>query len=239
MATSATRILVLDNDEATRDLMADQLVINGFDILLAATAEQARQLLDQHQTDLVVMDVMLAGEDGMGVCRHLCSSRQLPVIIVSAMATEMDRIIGLEMGADDYVAKPFHPREMLARIRAVLRRGIEPAGVAPLANRYEFDDWQLDVRHGELSHRCKEQLVKLSTGEARLLEVLLAFPNQALSRAQLMNLVRGRDSLPFERGIDNTISRLRRKMEADPANPRLIKTEWGSGYKLVAEVRSY
>jgi two-component system OmpR family response regulator len=181
---------------------------------------------------------MMPGEDGLSVCRELRKSSQVPVIFLTAMAEDTDRIIGLELGADDYLVKPFNPRELLARIRAVLRRGAlaAMAQAAPSApGMVRFDQWQLDMGRQELQGQDGVG-VPLSTAEFRLLKVFIEHPMIVLSREKLLDLTIGRDADPFDRSIDNQVSRLRKKIEFDPKNPSIIKTHWGGGYSLATSV---
>jgi two-component system OmpR family response regulator len=186
--------------------------------------------------DLVVLDIMMPGEDGLSLTRHLRENTGVPVILLTAMGEETDRIVGLEVGADDYLAKPFNPRELLARIKAVLRRSHAlPRQRAEGTGRLRFDGWVLDLTRRELIDEAGVAL-PLSSGEFRLLAVLLERPGIVLTRDQLLDLTRGRSAQPFDRSIDNQVSRLRKKIERDPRNPELIKTAWGDGYSFAGEV---
>jgi two-component system OmpR family response regulator len=181
---------------------------------------------------------MMPGEDGLTVCRQLRATSQVPVIFLTAMAEDTDRIIGLELGADDYLVKPFNPRELLARVRAVLRRGSITATQTTATNWgkiVRFDQWQLDMGRQELQGPDGVD-VALSTAEFRLLKVFIDHPMIVLSREKLLDLTIGRNADPFDRSIDNQVSRLRKKIELDPKNPVIIKTHWGGGYSLAAEV---
>lgn len=231
-------ILVVDDHEDIRTPLAKYLVKNGMRVSTADGGRQMREKLKTSAPDLVVLDVMMPGEDGLSLCRHLRETTDLPVILLTAMAEETDRIVGLEVGADDYVTKPFNPRELLARIKAVLRRtnAVPRPKDAPQAARLRFDRWQLDVRRRELVGD-DGVTTPLSTAEFRLLSVLLQRPGVVLSRDQLLDLTAGREAQLFDRSIDNQVSRLRKKIEADPKSPEIIQTVWGGGYKLAAEVR--
>jgi len=178
-----------------------------------------------------VLDIMMPGEDGLSLCRSIRETSQIPVILLTARGEEVDRIIGLEMGADDYIAKPFSPRELIARVAAVLRRtqALPPRQKAPPAERVKFGEWMLDTGQRELIGPDGVAL-PLSSGEFRLLSALLERPKIALTRNQLLDLTKGRDADLFDRSIDNHVSRLRKKIEPDPKNPRYIKTVWGGGY---------
>jgi two-component system OmpR family response regulator len=220
-----------------RDLLARFLAKHGLRASVAESAAAARRTLQAADIDLVVLDIMMPGEDGLSLTRFLRESTNIPVILLTAMGEETDRIVGLEIGADDYVAKPFNPRELLARIRAVLRRSAS-ATPRPEAGkgRIAFDRWVLDRERRELIDD-RGVSVPLSSGEFRLLAVLVERPGMVLSRDQLLDLTRGRAAQPFDRSIDNQVSRLRKKIERDPRSPELIKTAWGDGYTFAAETR--
>jgi two-component system, OmpR family, response regulator len=234
---SAPHIAVVDDHRDIRDLVGKYLTQHGYRISLAESALALRRLLERSALDLVVLDVMMPGEDGLSLCRHLRSTTDLPVILLTAMAEETDRIVGLEVGADDYVSKPFNPRELLARIKAVLRRvqSLPPQKGRLAAKVVRFDRWTFEVNRRELVGH-DGVAVPLSTAEFRLLCAFLDHPGLVLSRNQLLDLTAGRDADPFDRSIDNQVSRLRKKIEADPKVPALIKTHWGGGYSLAAQV---
>jgi two-component system OmpR family response regulator len=234
---SAPHIAVVDDHRDIRDLVGKYLMQHGYRISLAEDALALRRLLERNALDLVVLDVMMPGEDGLSLCRHLRSTTEIPVILLTAMAEETDRIVGLEVGADDYLTKPFNPRELLARIKAVLRRvqSLPPQKGRLSTKVVRFDRWTFDVNRRELAGD-DGVAVPLSTAEFRLLCAFLDHPGLVLSRNQLLDLTVGRDADPFDRSIDNQVSRLRKKIEADPKVPALIKTHWGGGYSLVAEV---
>ncbi|MBR1121888.1 response regulator [Bradyrhizobium lablabi] len=234
---SAPHIAVVDDHRDIRDLVGKYLTQHGYRISLAESAVALRRLLERSAPDLVVLDIMMPGEDGLSLCRHLRSTTELPVILLTAMAEETDRIVGLEVGADDYLTKPFNPRELLARIKAVLRRvqSLPPQKGRLASKVVRFDRWTFDVNRRELLG-SDGVAVPLSTAEFRLLCAFLDHPGLVLSRNQLLDLTVGRDADPFDRSIDNQVSRLRKKIEADPKVPALIKTHWGGGYSLVAEV---
>lgn len=232
------RILVVDDHEDIRDPLATYLSRYGLDVSTAADAEGVRALLAERQFDLIVLDVMLPGEDGLSLCRYIYEHRKIPVILLSAMVEPADRIAGLELGADDYVAKPFDPRELVARIKTVLRRlDVVVAPVAaPGGSDYYFDAWVLDTGHRELRH-SDGRTIELSPVEYRLLRALVEHPNTVLSRERLLDLTHRDDTSPFDRSIDTQISRLRRKLDDDARRPRLLRTAWGDGYLLSADVR--
>ncbi|WP_322883429.1 response regulator (plasmid) [Sinorhizobium medicae] len=230
-------IAVVDDHRDIRDLVGKYLTHQGYRVSVAESGEALRRILEKGAPDLVVLDIMMPGEDGLTVCRQLRTTTELPVIFLTAMADGTDRIVGLELGADDYITKPFNPRELLARIRAVLRRvnSLPPQRSRIKAKTIRFDAWELDTGRRELVGRDGIS-VPLSTAEFRLLSAFLEHPGLVLSRDQLLDLTAGRVAESFDRSIDNQVSRLRKKIESDPKNPSLIKTHWGGGYSFVAEV---
>lgn len=233
---SGAHLLLVEDERSIREPLARLLEREGFRVSQAADAARARQLLPDGDFDLAILDIMMPGEDGLSLARFIRVSGPLPVILLTARAEEIDRIIGLEMGADDYLVKPFNPRELVARIRAVLRRSqmpaIQPVGDKPSG--YRFDEYLLDTG-ARLLRRGGDE-IDLPGGEYRLLLALVERPGRVLTRDQLLDLVHGRSGEPFDRSIDNAVMRLRRRIEHDPAAPRLIKTVHGSGYVLTAEV---
>lgn len=235
----SNHILVVDDHRDIREPLAKYLTQNGFRISIAEDAASARQIMAANAIELVVLDVMMPGEDGLSLCRHIQATNETPVILLTAMADETDRIIGLEVGADDYVTKPFNPRELVARIKAVLRRtkALPPQNTQIESKIYEFASWRLDITKRAVIDTDDVSLA-LSTAEFELLMAFVTHPGIVLSREQLLDLTRGRDAIPFDRSIDNQISRLRKKLEIDPKNPELIKTVWGGGYMLTAQVIS-
>jgi two-component system OmpR family response regulator len=230
-------IAVVDDHRDIRDLVGKYLAQHGYRISVAENAAALRRLLERSAPDLIVLDVMMPGEDGLSVCRQLRGTTNLPIILLTAMAEETDRIIGLEIGADDYLTKPFNPRELLARIKAVLRRvnSLPPQRDKLKAKALRFDGWLLNVGRRELVGR-EGVAVPLSTAEFRLLKAFLDHAGLVLSRDQLLDITVGRAADTFDRSIDNQVSRLRKKIETDPKNPVLIKTHWGGGYSFTAEV---
>jgi two-component system OmpR family response regulator len=232
----APAILIVDDDADIRSLLADYLGQQGMHVLTAEDGPAMQQVLDSHAVDLVVLDLTLPGSDGLELCRNLRARSALPVIMLTARSSALDRIIGLEMGADDYLCKPFEPRELLARIRSVLRRS-EAGGNGELdqARHLHFAHWTLDLAARQL-RRADGMLVILSAGEFRVLKVLLERPNRVLSRDQLLSLTQGREAEPFDRSIDLHISRLRQKLGDDARAPQLIKTLRNEGYMLCATV---
>ncbi len=232
-----THILVVDDHSEIRDLLKRFLEQHGLRVSCARDGKEMKRLLEEREFDLLVLDLMMPGEDGLTLCRELRAKSSLPIIMLTAMGEETDRIIGLEMGADDYLAKPFNPRELLARIKAVMRRTqVEPQPAAETLTRdLRFDRWLLDINRRELVDEEGVGL-SLSTAEFDLLRVFLERPQRVLSRDQLLDLARGREAVAFDRAIDTLVSRLRRKLERDPKNPELIKTIWGGGYLFAADV---
>ncbi|HMA52105.1 MAG TPA: response regulator [Magnetospirillaceae bacterium] len=228
-------ILVVDDDREIRDLLNRFLVKHGLRVSTARDGVEMSRILDGAAIDLVVLDLMLPGEDGLSLCRKLRSTTNLPVIMLTAMGEDTDRIVGLEMGADDYLPKPFNPRELLARVKAVLRRVQSLPAASPKGDTATFDGWTLDLGSRRLTSPQGEE-VELSTGEYDLLLAFATHPRRVLSRDQLLDLARGRTAAPFDRSVDIQVMRLRRKIEADPKEPRLIKTVRGGGYMFAAEV---
>ncbi|CUW41996.1 DNA-binding response regulator in two-component regulatory system with EnvZ (plasmid) [Magnetospirillum sp. XM-1] len=239
-----THILIVDDDPDICALLTQFLMGQGYTVATAGDGAAMRQALVGEVVDLVILDLMLPGEDGLSLCRHLRATTSLPIIMLTAMGSETDRVVGLEMGADDYLAKPFSTRELLARIRAVLRRAGqitqsapgEPAPADEPGEILEFSGWHLDVSRRRLTSP-DGVLAEITSGEFDLLLAFLHHPHQVLSRDQLLDLARGRVSGPFDRTIDVQVGRLRRKMETDPKTPELFKTVRGGGYVLTVDVR--
>jgi two-component system OmpR family response regulator len=230
------QILLVDDEASLREALAEYLVRQGFAVSQAASAALARSQLRDETPDLVLLDIMMPGEDGLSLCRHIAETRAIPVILLTAKAEATDRIVGLEIGADDYLVKPFDPRELVARIRSVLRRAAR-GGTLPAGNEiFEFEGWRLDPLKRRLTDP-EGALVAISSTEFRLLAAFVERPRQVLDRDRLLDIVQGREAHLFDRAVDNQISRLRRKIEADRRNPQLIQTVWGGGYMLAADVR--
>ena len=231
-------ILIVDDEADIREPLAEYLIRNELNVFMADSAAQARLQIIQGDVDLIILDIMMPNEDGLSLCRDLRTRSDVPIILLTARTDDIDRIIGLEMGADDYIGKPFAPRELLARIKAVLRR------TGPRSNRlqvqgqrvYSFNTWLVNV--DERTLMSVEGLnVPMGDAEFRLLLAFVTRPGQVLSRSQLLDLADAREADPFDRSIDNRIVRLRRKLEEDPANPSLIKTVRSGGYVFTAQVR--
>jgi two-component system OmpR family response regulator len=237
MDTAADHILVVDDDPEIRRLLTQYLEKNGYRVTAVAEGGGMRMTLERTHVDLIVLDLMLPGVDGLELCRDLRARSKVPVIMLTARGDEMDRVLGLEMGADDYLAKPFSARELLARIKVVLRR-VRDLPIDPLAEdpgRLEFNGWTLDTRIQHLISP-KGVVVPLSQAEIRLLQTLLRHPNRALTRDQLLDLTQGREARPFDRSIDVLIGRLRKHLGDNAREPELIKTVRGRGYMLAARV---
>jgi two-component system OmpR family response regulator len=224
-------ILVVDDEQEIRELVQDYLTGEGYRISTANDGEGMRRVLSQSPADLVILDLMLPGEDGLTLARALRSQSGIGIIILTGPGETVDRIIGLEMGADDYLPKPFHLRELLARVKSVLRRVQSRTGDGrqPVRSHARFAGWNLDLSSRELLSPAG-QGVRLTTGEYDLLAAFVNHANQVLSRDRLLDLARSREAGPFDRTIDVQVGRLRRKLEDDPQNPTLIKTVRGSGY---------
>lgn len=235
METQA-HILIVDDDREIRDLLAKFLKKHQFRVTTAKDGREMKRALDDWAIDLVVLDVMMPGEDGLTLCRNLRADSAMPVIMLTAMGEETDRIIGLEMGADDYMAKPFNPRELLARIKAVLRRleGHKAMGAAAEHDQFTFNGWTFKPIQRELLDP-EGVLVALSRGEFELLDCFVRHPNRVLNRDQLLDMARGREAIPFDRAIDVQVSRLRKKLQDDPKVPSLIKTIRGGGYMFCTD----
>ncbi len=243
MNETPDHILVVDDDREIRNLLAEYLEKQGLRCTVAADGRQMRAALEHARFDLVVLDLMMPGEDGLTLCRNLRAAPEtanLPVLMLTARAEDVDRILGLEMGADDYLTKPFVPRELLARIRAILRRAraLPPnlaENAAPRARHLAFAGWRLDTAARHLLDEAGV-VVSLSGAEYRLLAVFLAHPQRVLSRDQLLELTQGREADAFDRSIDLLVSRLRNRLRDDAREPRIIKTLRGEGYVLAATV---
>jgi two-component system, OmpR family, response regulator len=230
-------ILIVDDDFDIRSLLADYLESNGFHAFTAQDGIGMARMLAEQKVDLVVLDWNMPGEDGLSLCRKLRASSSLPVIMLTARGEPLDRIIGLETGADDYVSKPFEPRELLARIRSLLRRSHAPhvGQTSALRQKVQFSTWTLDCDAGHLIN-ADGTIVMLSSAELRLLKVFLDNPKRMLSRDQLLNLTQGGDAAAFDRSIDILVSRLRQKLNEDARAPQIIKTVRNGGYMLDATV---
>lgn len=234
--TPTSHILIVDDHREIRDLVSRALTKEGFRVSSAADGKAMRTMLADSRVDLILLDLMLPGENGLALCRELRARSRIPIIMITAKGEEVDRVIGLELGADDYLPKPFGTRELVARINAVLRRScaeVEIAAEKP--NRYSFDRWTLNVGARELVNQ-DGVAVPLSTGEFNLLIVMVDRAGRVLSRETLLDLARGRAVGAFDRSIDTQVSRLRKKLERDPSDPKIIQTVWGGGYMFSPSV---
>ena len=234
--TAPPCVLLVDDEASLREPLADYLSGQGFSVIQAENAAMARSVLVEKAPDIVLLDIMMPGEDGLSLCRHLNDAKNLPVILLTARGEATDRIVGLEIGADDYVVKPFEPRELVARIRSVLRRAAKPPPAPEDDALFEFEGWTLDP----VKHRLSDPdgtLVPISSLEFRLLKAFLEHPRQLLDRDKLLDMVQGREAHLFDRAVDNQISRLRRKIGDNDRESKLIQTVWGSGYRLACDVR--
>ena len=233
-------LLLVDDEAGIREPLGAYLQRAGFRVSEAANAAEARKIMAGSAIELVVLDIMMPGEDGLSLCRSIREQGEMPVILLTARTEETDRIVGLEMGADDYVLKPFSPRELVARIKTILRRagssgGGERESGGGGSSLYRFEGWTLRTDDWTLTGP-DEVAIPLSTADFRLLQAFVTHPRQVLSRDQLLDLTQGREAHAFDRSIDNQISRLRRKLEDDARAPTLIKTVWGGGYMFSADV---
>jgi len=224
------RVLVVDDDASLRDLLVRYLGENGFEAAAVGDGREMTAHLGSQAVDLIVLDLMLPGEDGLTLAKQVRSRGDCPIIMLSARGEEVDRIVGLEVGADDYLAKPFNPRELLARIRAVLRRRTAPSGEV---EQCQFGPYRLELESRRLLRRGEE--IPLTPGEFALLRILVEHPKRVLSRDQLLDQLKGYERNPFDRSVDVRVTRLRRKIEADPAHPLYIRTVWGEGYLFSPE----
>jgi two-component system, OmpR family, response regulator len=234
----APHILIVDDHREIRDLVSRALTKEGFRVTTAADGRAMQKVLADGRIDLILLDLMLPGEDGLSLCRTLRAESNVPIIMLTAKGEEVDRVIGLEMGADDYLSKPFGSRELIARIKAVLRRSQDTMSKDHSEQKpksYHFDRWDLDTGARALL-RDDGVTMPLSTGEYDLLIALVERPQRVLNRDQLLDLARGRSAAGIDRSIDTQVSRLRKKLELDPGDPQIIKTVWGGGYMFTPAV---
>jgi two-component system OmpR family response regulator len=237
MAQAAPNILVVEDDRETRTLIAKYLRTNACHVTTAADGREMVRAMTDHRVDLLILDVMLPGEDGLSLCRKVRAESQTPIIMLTARGEDVDRIVGLEMGADDYLAKPFNPRELLARINAVLRRQAagRTASATEGATALAFQGWRIDFRLRELRNPAGAR-VAMTSAEFDLLRTFCERPGRVLSRESLLDLTQGRNAGSFERSIDVLVSRIRRKIETDPAEATMIKTVRSGGYMFTPNV---
>ena len=230
----AGRVLIIEDDSKIRVLLKEYLEGNGFQVITLSDGNNALDFINSEAPDIMVLDIMLPGKDGLEVLREVRQKNNIPVIMLTAKGEDADRIVGLELGADDYLPKPFNPRELLARLKAVMRRTFQDREIDAVS-----DQEHLIEAGGIVLNRAKQMVVlddeeiELSSTEYKILEVLMTNPNVILNRDQIMNYARGRDFMAFDRSIDVHISKLRSKLEKNPGEPRRIKTIWGSGYMFV------
>jgi two-component system, OmpR family, response regulator len=239
MDKSLPHVVALDDDPAVRDLVASYLGEHDIRVSAVASGAELASAMARDTVDLVILDLRLQGEDGMQIARKLREASAIPILMLTGRAEEADRVMGLELGADDYLTKPFSPRELLARIRALLRRAQAHASVAEAIAKvraYRFSGWELNIGLRKLKNPQGE-LVELTNGEFRILTAFLSAPERILTREQLLDLSRVHNAEVYDRSIDITILRLRRKIEADPAHPRFIRTERGAGYVFSTAVQ--
>lgn len=228
-------ILIVDDDVEITDLLSTYLSQSGFQVSTAHNGEEMNGILHRHSINLIVLDVMMPGDDGFSLCKSLRIKSNIPVIMLTASSEETDRIIGLELGADDYMNKPFNPRELLARIKAVLRRTDDKDSDIPKSQRVRFSDWTLDLLQRKLINTSGEECA-LSGADFDLLHLFIQQPAKVISREDLFKQIKGRDLNPYDRSIDVQISRLRQKLELSTEHKQLIKTVRGQGYVLIADV---
>lgn len=231
-------LLVVDDDPDIRQLLSEFLTQHGYVVHMAKDGKAMAQQLVQHSVDMVILDIMMPGEDGISLCRRLRAESTMPILMLTAITEDVERILALEIGADDYLSKPFNPRELLARIKAILRRteNVPSSNDQPKQNVFHFDGWQLDESKRQLLSPDHVEIT-ISTGEYSLLQVFLQHPQEVLSRDRLLTLTKNRTAEPYDRSIDIQVSRLRQKLEADPKQPEMIKTVRGGGYILAVDVR--
>lgn len=231
-------LLVVDDDPDIRQLLSEFLTQHGYVVHMAKDGKAMAEQLVQHSVDMVILDIMMPGEDGISLCRRLRAESTMPILMLTAITEDVERILALEIGADDYLSKPFNPRELLARIKAILRRteNVPSNNDRPKQNVFHFDGWQLDESKRQLLSPDQVEIT-ISTGEYSLLQVFLQHPQEVLSRDRLLTLTKNRTAEPYDRSIDIQVSRLRQKLEADPKQPEMIKTVRGGGYILAVDVR--
>jgi len=236
MTTLKYHILIVDDERDITDPLATYLNKHGYEISIAHNGEGMDKILLRVNVDLIVLDVMMPGEDGLSICRRLQEINKIPVILLTALTDETDRIVGLEVGADDYLCKPFNPRELVARIKSVIRRSeMVPHHKKLSTGMVKFDRWRINLSFKEIIDE-DDVVTLLSSGEHRLLISLIEYAGIILSRDQLLDMTKGEESKMFDRSIDNHISRLRQKIEIDPKRPKIITTHRGGGYSFVGQL---
>ncbi len=234
--TQSPHILIIDDEREIRRPLAKYLGDAGYRVSHAEDGREMDKIMAKAKIDLIVLDVLMPGEDGFSICKRLQATTRIPIILLTALKDDTDRIVGLELGADDYVSKPFNPRELQARIKTVLRRTLMlPPRAERMSGTVRFDRWRFDLSQKQIVGP-NDLVVPLSSGEHALLMALIEHAGTPLTRDQLMDLTRGGSAPVFDRRIDNQISRLRRKLEKDTKNPAIIQTKWGGGYVFAAEL---
>jgi two-component system OmpR family response regulator len=236
--TNNKQVLVIDDDQDIRELLAEYLSKNNFDVITAEDGLEMGKKLLVYQPDLIILDIMLPGDDGFILCQRIRQTSHVPIIMLTANSDEMDRVLGLEIGADDYIAKPFSPRELLARIKALLRRTQFASEVSQLTAKARyllFSNWKLDTKQHLLINENKDE-ISLTGADFQLLTLFLDNANSAISRDQICQALHGRDAFANERGIDVHVSRLRQCLKDDAKSPKIIKTIRGAGYIFIADV---
>ena len=229
------KVLIIDDDEKLQKLLREYLGGNGFPVRTLSDGSEVLPTIRSESPDIIILDIMLPGKDGLEVLKDIRRDHSIPVIMLTAKGEDTDRIVGLELGADDYLPKPFNPRELLARMKAILRRAVSvDTGKASLEGGLLIKAGGLILNQAKQTVATEAGELELSSTEYRILKVLMKHPNTVLSRDQLMTLAQGRDFMAFDRSIDVHISKLRAKLEPDPRSPKRIKTVWGSGYMFVA-----
>jgi two-component system OmpR family response regulator len=238
MTNNKAHVVVVDDDYDIRTSLAKYLRKHGFKVSVAAHGDELDQILSTTNAELLILDIMMPGDDGLSICKRVQQASTVPIIFLTALGEDTDRIVGLELGADDYVSKPFNPRELLARIKSVLRRSqMLPSRPMQSKGLVTFDRWRFNFSRKEIIGP-DDIAIRLSSGEHLLLVSLIEHAGITLSRDQLLDLTKGREAQLFDRSIDNVISRLRRKLEVDPKNPKIILTQWGNGYLFAADLVS-
>lgn len=236
MTAEQPHILIVDDEKDIREPLTRYIAQHGFRVSSACNGKDMDGILASSNIDLLVLDIMMPGEDGLSICRRVQEKLRLPVILLTALTEDTDRIVGLEVGADDYLTKPFNPRELLARIKSVIRRSqMMPRQQVQSTGKVRFAQWRMELSQREIIDENNVS-VPLSSGEHALLLCLIEHPGMTLSRDQLLDLTKGREAQVFDRSIDNQISRLRHKIENDPKHPKIIQTKWGGGYVFCAEL---
>lgn len=236
MTSQLAKVLIVDDDIRLRNMLVKYLREQQFDVTAVANGVELDRKMRREHYHIIVLDLMMPGEDGLSICRRIREKNpKIPIIMLSAKGSDVDKIIGLEIGADDYLGKPFNPRELVARIKSLLRRQETGTPAAPDKNAQKmlFSDYTLDLQTRQLYKNG--EVVPLTSGEFAILKVLCRHPHEPLSREKLMTFAKGREMQAYDRSIDIQVSRLRRIIEVDPSNPRIIQTVWGFGYVFVPE----